>query len=100
MTDQTINLVTQTFLYIYPRCPTLFVFDNASNHAYFVENTLLTRKMNLSVDEKQPQMRDRFNNITQQTQLMVFSDNHLDVSLQDKPKKLKQVLIKRSLWRN
>ena len=32
--------------------------------------------MNLSVDEKQPQMRDEFNNVIQQMQQMVFPDNY------------------------
>lgn len=50
--------------------------------------------------EKQAQMRDGFNDAIQQTQAMVFPDNHPNDSLQSKPKGLKQVLNERGLWRN
>ena len=100
MTDQTINLAIRIFPYAYPGCQALFAFDNASNHACFAENALLARKMNLGVGGKQPQMRDGFNDATQQTQSMVFSDDYPEVSLRGKPKGLKQVLTERGLWRS
>ena len=56
--------------------------------------------MNLGVGRKQHRMRDGFNSAIQQTQPMVFADNHPNDSLQDKSKGLKQVIIERGLWRN
>lgn len=99
MTDQTVNLATWIFPYAYPDCQALFAFDNASNHACFAENALLAKKMNLGVGGKQPQMRDGYNSVTQQSQSMVFPENHPEVLLRGKPKGLKQVLIERGLWR-
>ena len=59
----------------------MFTFDNISNHAYFAENALLARKINLNIYEKQPQIKNSFNNTTQQMQSMVFSNDYLEVSL-------------------
>ena len=61
MTDQTVNLATRIFPYVFPNCQALFAFDNATNHAYFAENALQAKKMNLGMGGKQPQIRDGFN---------------------------------------
>lgn len=89
ITDQTVNLAIQIFPYAFFDCQALFTFDNAANHACFEETALLAKKMNLEINGKQPQMRDRFNNKTQRIQLIVFSDNHLDVLLWSKLKRSK-----------
>ena len=99
MTDQIVNLATRIFSYTFPNCQALFAFDNAANHACFAENALLAKKMNLDVDAKQPRIRDEFNNAIQQTQPIVFPDNHSNNSVQNKPQRLKQILTERSLWR-
>ncbi len=63
MIDQTINLATQTFLYLFFNCQALFAFDNTANDACFAENNFSTKKMNIDAGEKQLQMRNDFNNI-------------------------------------
>ena len=44
MTDQTVNLATRIFPYVFPDCQALFAFDNAANHACFAKNALLAKK--------------------------------------------------------
>lgn len=36
-----VNLVIQIFLYIYPKCETLFALNNIFNHSCFAKNPLL-----------------------------------------------------------
>lgn len=56
--------------------------------------------MNLGIGKKLPRIKDRFNNIISQTQPIVFLSNHHNDLLQNKPKRLKQILIEKGLWRN
>ncbi len=63
MTDHTVNLRTRIFSYTFLNRQAFFTFDNAVNHACYMENVFLAKKMNLSVDEKQLRMRNRFNNV-------------------------------------
>ena len=81
MIDQIVYLSTRIFLYAFPDCQALFAFDNAANHAFYAENALLAKKMNLGVGGKQPRMRDGFNDAIQQTQPMVFPSDHPNDSL-------------------
>lgn len=53
MIDQMVNLATRIFLYTFFNCQTVFVFDNNTNHAYYVKNTLLIKIINLNIDGKQ-----------------------------------------------
>lgn len=46
------------FLYAFPNCQALFVFNNVTNHTYYIENTLLAKKMNLSMGKKQSWMKN------------------------------------------
>lgn len=66
MTDQTVNLATQIFPYAFSNYQALIVFDNIANHACYIENALLAKKMNLGIGGKQSRIRDKFNDIIQQ----------------------------------
>ena len=63
MTNQTVYLITRIFSYTFFGYQALFVFDNTANYIYFVKNTLLAKKINLGAGKKQPQMRNRSNNV-------------------------------------
>ncbi len=52
MTDQTVNLATQIFPYAFSNYQALIVFDNIANHACYIENALLAKKMNLGIGGK------------------------------------------------
>ena len=65
MTNQIVNLVTRIFFYVFSNCQAFFAFDNTTNHTFYAKNTLLAKKMNLGVGEKQLKMRDEFNNAIQ-----------------------------------
>ena len=47
--DQTVNLITRIFFYIFFDYQALFVFNNATNHLCFAKNTFLAKKMNLGI---------------------------------------------------
>lgn len=97
MTDQTINLATQIFLYACLGCQAFVVFNNTFNHTCFAENMLLAKKMNLGAMGKQSVMKNRYHDTILQLQSMMFPEDHLEVLLYEKSKSLKQVLTKRSL---
>lgn len=100
MTDQTVNLAARIFPYMFPNNQALFTFDNAANHTLFAKNAILAKKINLRVGRKQPWMKNSFNNATQKIYPTVFLEDYYDFLLQSKPKRLKQILIEKSLWRN
>lgn len=54
----------------------------------------------MGIDKKQPQIRDKLINTMQYIVPLIFSNNHLINFLQNKLKKLKKVLIKKSLLKN
>ena len=63
-----------------------------SNHSAFKSNALVTSKMNLKPEGKQPKMRNTVFGPNNQCQSMVNENG--------KPKGMKQVLIERKLWKN
>ena len=58
MTNQIVNFATRIFFYVFPDYQALFAFDNTANHAYFAENALLAKKMNLGVGQKPLGIKD------------------------------------------
>lgn len=97
MVDQVVRISIYMFSYIYLGCQTLFVFDNSSNHSYYVKDTFLVGNRNLDPGKKQLILHNEFNHTTQKVQSIVFSNNYLNLSLRVKPKRIKQVLIKYNL---
>lgn len=52
MTDQTVNLATRIFFYVFLDYQALFAFNNTVNHVYFTKNPLLTQKIYLGINKK------------------------------------------------
>jgi len=81
----------------FPDYDALWAFDNSSNHNCFAGNALHVGKMNLGPGGQQALLRDTvFNG---QKQVMVFPDDHSDLTLRGKAKGMKLVLMERGLWR-
>ena len=100
----TIQLVQKAILIfkvLHPRCISVFCFDQSTNHNAIVENVLITIKMNLGPEGKQPRMHDGWyiNEYGDKCiQPMIFPNDHLIENLRGKSKKIKKVLEKRNLW--
>src|SRR3954451_22366190 len=76
----------------------LSIGDAHCSHAKLADNTLNVTNMNLNPGEKQPIMRDSIFN--GQIQSMVFSANHPDEKLREKPKGMKIILQEYDLWKS
>ena len=77
---------------IFPNCIALFAFDNSSNHAAYRSDALVASRMNLKPRGKQLKMRDTVFELDNHYQSIVNENNEL--------KGIKQVLIKRKLWKD
>jgi hypothetical protein len=81
---------------LHPGCVAVFAFDNSGNHTLFSKDALCAHKMNLGSGGKQPHMRPGI--FQGHPQLMLFPNDHPNVSLRGQPKGLKVVLEERGLW--
>ncbi|CAG8724465.1 10503_t:CDS:2, partial [Cetraspora pellucida] len=61
--------------------PTVFAFDNSSNHGAFSKDALIASKINLDPGGKQPIMHDTYFGENNQLQSMVFPERDSDVKL-------------------
>ncbi|CAG8581990.1 15488_t:CDS:2 [Dentiscutata heterogama] len=94
--DDLVNQVVEHAIPIFetrfPDAKALFVFDNATSHAVYADNTLVANNMNLSLGRKQAKMR---NNIKQN---ICFSMDYKIPELCEEPKGLREILKERKLW--
>jgi len=93
--DEIVQQVTETiiplFKAVYPGYQALCLFNNATSHSAFAEDTLRVQHMNLDPGGKQNKMQaGSINNDTTNIQL-IANDN-------GKPKGIRQVLQEPNLW--
>lgn len=51
MIDKIVNFITQIFPYAFFDRQTFFIFDNIANRTCSIKNTVLAKKINLSVSD-------------------------------------------------
>ncbi|CAG8734202.1 28961_t:CDS:2 [Gigaspora margarita] len=78
----------------------LFAFDNATSHATFLHDALITKHINLSSTRKQEKMCSisYFRDGKKHNQVMVFLSDYYIPELCNEAKELKKVLTERGLW--
>ena len=96
---QIIEKAILTFETAFPEHIAIFLFDNATSHAFYAPDALRVNAMNLNPGGKNtPMMRDGINSATGQPQSMVFPQDH--PLFPGIPKGIKEVLLKHGIWQN
>jgi len=80
--NQIKNKAIPIFEILYPNCIGVFAFDNSSNHAIFAKDSLVAKRMNLNPGGLQPKMYNTYWGTDNQSQSMVFSDDHPNESFE------------------
>ena len=82
----------------FPEFQALFASGNASNHFCPAEDALIAPNVSLNPGERQPCMREGFDHARRLPHPLVFSDEHLNISLRGKAKGAEAILRERGLW--
>ncbi len=99
LVNQIVEHAISIFEACFSGCQALFAFDNASSHAAFSPDMLITKHMNLSSDRKQQKIHST-NFGKEIWQDMVFPLDYHITELHEQPKGLKQILMEKELWPN
>ncbi|CAG8728751.1 35412_t:CDS:2, partial [Racocetra persica] len=98
--NQIINCAIPIFEACFLGYQALFAFDNATSHAIFSPDALITNYMNLGLAGKQEKLRSTsyFREGIRYDQDMIFSSDYRISELHEEAKGLREVLRKRGLW--
>ena len=100
MVWQTLHIAISIFQYAFPEYQALFAFENTSNDCFIAEGALIASKVSLDPSGRQPRMREGFDHVSGLPHPLVFSDEHLNISLRGKAKGAEDILRERGLWPN